>query len=143
MCVACTQAEVDTAFAAAKKAQKTWSKTPLYKRAEMIHKVAALMRENAQPMADCLVKEVAKAAKDSMTEVVRSADLLDYTAEEAIRILNEGKLLTSDSFPGADRNKLCLAQKVRCGLLCFLPGNLCSAQQWWQASLNGICQVVP
>ena len=84
------------------------------------------MRENKEAMAHCLVKEVAKPAKDSMTEVVRggaaaggaggarqgcralqtaslcssseppaphqvrSADLIDYTAEEGIRILSEG-----------------------------------------------------
>uniref|UniRef100_A0A061R8T4 NADP-dependent glyceraldehyde-3-phosphate dehydrogenase n=3 Tax=Tetraselmis sp. GSL018 TaxID=582737 RepID=A0A061R8T4_9CHLO len=121
---ACTQAECDAVFASAKKAQKAWAKTPLWKRAEMIHKVAQLMRDNAQPIADCLVKEVAKAAKDSMTEVVRSADLLDYTAEEAVRILSEGRLITSDAFPGADRNKLCLAQKVPLGVvLCIPPFN--------------------
>jgi len=70
------------------------------------------------------VKEVAKGAKDSMTEVIRSADLLDYTAEEALRILSEGKLLTSDSFPGNDRNKICMAQKVPLGtVLCIPPFN--------------------
>jgi glyceraldehyde-3-phosphate dehydrogenase (NADP+) len=34
----------------------------------------------AQPIADTLVKEVAKPAKDSVTEVVRSGDFLSYTA---------------------------------------------------------------
>jgi hypothetical protein len=33
-----------------------------------------------QPIADTLVKEVAKPAKDSVTEVVRSGDFLSYTA---------------------------------------------------------------
>ena len=45
-------------------------------------------------------------------EVVRSADLLSYTAEEGARFLGEGQLLASDSFPGQDRTKLCLASKV-------------------------------
>jgi glyceraldehyde-3-phosphate dehydrogenase (NADP+) len=103
---------VDSAFANAKKAQKSWAKTPLWKRAQFIHAAATLMRDNAQPIADILVKEIAKAAKDSMSEIVRSADLLDYTAEEGLRVLSEGRLLTSDPFPGNDRNKLCLAQKV-------------------------------
>ena len=40
------------------------------------------MRERKEPMAKALVREVAKGAKDAMTEVVRSADLIDYTAEE-------------------------------------------------------------
>jgi hypothetical protein len=47
-------------------------------------------------------------------EVVRSADLLSYTAEEGVRFFGEGQLLASDSFPGQDRTKLCLASKVRC-----------------------------
>jgi glyceraldehyde-3-phosphate dehydrogenase (NADP+) len=99
-------------FASAKAAQKSWAKTPLWQRAEVIHKVAALMRQHAQPMADCLVKEVAKPAKDALTEVLRSADLLDYTAEEGVRVLGAGDLLLPDSFPGQQRNKLCLASKV-------------------------------
>jgi glyceraldehyde-3-phosphate dehydrogenase (NADP+) len=109
---ACTREEVDAVFKAAKSAQHAWAKTPLWKRAEYLHKVAAIMRENAQPMADCLVKEIAKPAKDSVTEVVRSADLIDYTAEEGLRALGEGQMLTSDSFPGQKRNKLCLVSKV-------------------------------
>ena len=66
----------------------------------------------AQPVAECLVKEVAKPRKDSMTEVVRSGDFLSYTAEEGVRFLGEGNLLASDSFPGQDRTKLALVQKV-------------------------------
>ena len=49
-------------------------------------------------------------------EVVRSADLVDYTAEEGLRALGQGKLLNSDSFPGADRNKLCMVSKVPLGV---------------------------
>jgi glyceraldehyde-3-phosphate dehydrogenase (NADP+) len=61
------------AFAAAKHAQKGWARTPLWQRAAALHKVAALLREHAQPVADCLVKEIAKPAKDSLSEVVRRA----------------------------------------------------------------------
>ena len=35
-----------------------WARTPLWKRAEYMHKVDGLMKANAQPMADCLVVEV-------------------------------------------------------------------------------------
>lgn len=45
---ACNQAEVDEVFKAAKAAGKGWAKTPLWKRAEYLHKVAALMKANAQ-----------------------------------------------------------------------------------------------
>jgi hypothetical protein len=112
---------VDAVFKAAKAAQPGWARTPLWQRAAALHKVAAIMRQHAQPMADCLVKEIAKPAKDAHTEVIRSADLIDYTAEEGLRALGEGQLLTSDSFPGQARNKLCLVSKVR------LRGRVCCA----------------
>eukprot|EP00898_Chlorokybus_atmophyticus_P008222 jgi/Chlat1/8400/Chrsp80S07834 len=121
---ACTQSEVDEVFNCAKAAQQQWARTPLYKRAELLHAAAKLMREHPKEMADTLVKEIAKPKKDAMSEVLRSADLIDYTAEEGVRILGEGKLLMSDSFPGTDRSKLCLSSKVPLGVvLCIPPFN--------------------
>jgi len=130
---ACTQDEVNKVFAAAKAAQQVWARTPLWKRAEALHKVAGIMRQHAQPMADCLVKEIAKPAKDSMTEVVRSADLIDYTAEEGVRSLGEGQLLNSDSFPGQSRNKICLVSKVEPG---FRVQKLAQQRQLQQPTLE-------
>ncbi|EIE25996.1 NADP-dependent glyceraldehyde-3-phosphate dehydrogenase [Coccomyxa subellipsoidea C-169] len=118
---ACTREEVDAVFEGAKKAQKAWARTPLWKRAEYLHKVDGLMKANAQPMADALVKEVAKGAKDSLTEVIRSGDLISYTAEEGVRWLGEGQMLMSDSFPGQDRSKICLASKVPLGVVLAVP----------------------
>ena len=61
------------------------------------------------------------AAADALTEVIRSADLLSYTAEEGVRFFGEGKLLASDSFPGQDRTKLCLSQRVPLGVVLAIP----------------------
>ncbi|KAE8722732.1 NADP-dependent glyceraldehyde-3-phosphate dehydrogenase [Hibiscus syriacus] len=58
-----------------------------YKRAELLHKAAAIIKEHKAPIAECLAKEIAKPAKDDSTEVVRSGDLVPYIAEEGIRIL--------------------------------------------------------
>ena len=76
---------------------------------------------------------------------MRSADLIEYTAEEGVRILSEGtcgmrrrkltreqpltlllllagKLLTSDAFPGTERTKLCMVSKARAqGPCCAVP----------------------
>ncbi|DBA67942.1 TPA: hypothetical protein ACH3X2_014141 [Trebouxia sp. C0005] len=121
---ACTQDEVNAVFDAAKKVHRSWAKTPLWKRAEYLHKVDALLKENVEPMANALVKEIAKPAKDAKTEVVRSGDLISYTAEEGVRFLGQGKLLNSDSFPGQERSKMCLCQKVPLGVvLCIPPFN--------------------
>jgi glyceraldehyde-3-phosphate dehydrogenase (NADP+) len=118
---ACSQQEVDEVFADAKKAQKDWARTPLWQRAEYLHKVDKLMKDNAQPIADTLIKEIAKPAKDALTEVVRSGDLIAYTAEEGKRALGQGTLLYPDSFPGQDRNKICLASKVPLGVVLAIP----------------------
>ncbi|MBA0547831.1 hypothetical protein Golob_018972 [Gossypium lobatum] len=118
---ACTQEEVNKVMESAKTAQKSWAKTPLWKRAELLHKAAAILKEHKAPIAECLVKEIAKPAKDAVTEVVRSGDLVSYTAEEGVRILGEGKFLVSDSFPGNERTKYCLTSKVPLGVILAIP----------------------
>ncbi|PKU71832.1 NADP-dependent glyceraldehyde-3-phosphate dehydrogenase [Dendrobium catenatum] len=82
--------EVNKVMEGAKAAQKAWARTPLWKRAELLHRAAAILKDNKGPIAECLVKEIAKPAKDAVTEVVRSGDLISYTAEEGVRILGEG-----------------------------------------------------
>ncbi|XP_061990458.1 NADP-dependent glyceraldehyde-3-phosphate dehydrogenase [Rosa rugosa] len=118
---ACTQEEVNKVMESAKTAQKLWAKTPLWKRAELLHKAASILKEHKAPIAECLVKEIAKPAKDAVTEVVRSGDLISYTAEEGVRILGEGKFLLSDSFPGNERTKYCLTSKIPLGVVLAIP----------------------
>ncbi|KAG6536986.1 hypothetical protein ZIOFF_002064 [Zingiber officinale] len=118
---ACTQEEVNKVMEAAKVAQKLWARTPLWKRAELLHKAAAILKEHKSPIAECLVKEIAKPARDAVTEVVRSGDLVSYTAEEGVRVLGEGKFLVSDSFPGNERTKYCLSSKIPLGVVLAIP----------------------
>ncbi|XP_056174893.1 NADP-dependent glyceraldehyde-3-phosphate dehydrogenase-like isoform X2 [Syzygium oleosum] len=66
---ACTQEEVNKIIESARPAQKLWAKTPLWKRAELLHRAAAILKEHKAPMAECLVKEIAKPAKDAVTEI--------------------------------------------------------------------------
>lgn len=75
MNVACTQEEVNKVMDSAKSAQKSWAKTPLWKRAELLHKAAAILKEHKAPIAECLVKEIAKPAKDAVTEVLTFCNL--------------------------------------------------------------------
>ena len=48
----CTREEIDEAFAAAKAAQRGWSRTPLWKRAELLKKAATKLREHADEIAE-------------------------------------------------------------------------------------------
>ena len=121
---ACTRDEVDAAYAGAKAAQRQWGQVPLNKRASMLKAAAELMRQHHAPIADALIREIAKPKKDATTEAKRSADLIEYAAEEGCRSLAKGDMITSDSFPGAERDKLCMAHKVPLGVvLCIPPFN--------------------
>lgn len=87
---ACTPAEVDAAYKGAREAQHEWTKTPLWKRADLIKSAAAQLRENSEAIGKILTVEVAKQAKSADSEVVRSAELMEYCAEEAVRYLGQG-----------------------------------------------------
>ena len=50
----CTRDEIDEAFAAAKTAQRSWSRTPLWKWAELLKKAATKLREHADEIAEVL-----------------------------------------------------------------------------------------
>jgi len=78
---ACTKAEVDAAYEGAHAAQQQWAATPLHKRCTLLKAVAALLRENREPIARCLINEIAKPAKDAMTEVVRARAEARWKAE--------------------------------------------------------------
>ncbi|KAK4265359.1 hypothetical protein QN277_026421 [Acacia crassicarpa] len=118
---ACTQEDFNKVMISAKFAQKSWAKTPLWKRAELLHKAAAILKEHKASIAECLVKEIAKPAKDAATEVVRSGDLVSYCVEEGVRILGVGKFLESDSFPGNERTKYRLTSKIPLGVILAIP----------------------
>jgi len=77
------------------------------------------MRENAEAIAQVITDEVAKPSKAALSEVLRSADLLEFTAEEGVRI--GGELALSDAFAGEKRNKLALVQRVPLGVIVAIP----------------------
>mmetsp|Transcript_45776 Transcript_45776/g.114744 ORF Transcript_45776/g.114744 Transcript_45776/m.114744 type:complete len:564 (-) Transcript_45776:281-1972(-) len=116
---AATQGEIDEAFDSARAAQREWARTPLWKRAELLKKAATQMREHAPAIAEVMVNEVSKPRKDAIKEVMRTADLFDFTAEEGVRA--EGTLLTSDSFVGEKRNKLALVSRIPLGVVVAIP----------------------
>jgi acyl-CoA reductase-like NAD-dependent aldehyde dehydrogenase len=60
---------VNKAVESAQAAQKLWAKTPLWKRAEALHRFAGILKDQKNPIAECLVKEIAKPQKDAVTEV--------------------------------------------------------------------------
>lgn len=128
---AVTPTEVDEAFETSRVAQRSWAKTPLWQRAELLHRAASYLRAAAALIATPVLQEVGKNRKSAVVEVERTADLLDYAAEEGVRAA--GQILHSDSFLGQKRNKLCVVDRVPVGtVLCIppfnYPVNLCGSK---------------
>lgn len=77
--------DVHEAVEAAGAAFKTWSKTTAYERAEILKKVAHLMRERQEELALTLTKEQGKTLPESRAEMAQSANNFEWMAEECKR----------------------------------------------------------
>ncbi|MDI9865916.1 NAD-dependent succinate-semialdehyde dehydrogenase [Flectobacillus sp. DC10W] len=87
---ACSNIEdVNEALHVANLAFKNWKKTPVAQRAVLQHKAATLMRQNAERLANSLASELGRPLAGCFTEISRSADLLDFYAEEGLRMKGE------------------------------------------------------
>ena len=88
-----TAEDADQAVRAAQAAFDGWRSRPTAERATLLHAAAAEMRQRADELAHRLTLEVGRPLAGSRTEIVRSADLLDYFAEEGLRLRGEIPLL--------------------------------------------------
>jgi succinate-semialdehyde dehydrogenase/glutarate-semialdehyde dehydrogenase len=78
-------ADLDRALAAAKKGFAVWRATSAYDRAKIMRKAADLMRERHDAISKVLVQEQGKAYAEARGEVITSADIIEWYAEEGRR----------------------------------------------------------
>ena len=79
-------ADVQRAAESAARAFPGWRTTPPERRAEIIHRAAALLRERRDMIAQLLTLEEGKPLAESLGEVDFSADIIDFSAGEAERL---------------------------------------------------------
>ena len=84
-------ADLDSALAAADAAFKPWAATDVETRGGILRKAAALLRERAETIATTLTLEQGKPIAEARAEVMGSAQMFDWYAEEAKR--NYGRVL--------------------------------------------------
>jgi glyceraldehyde-3-phosphate dehydrogenase (NADP+) len=114
--------DIDVIFADAAQAQPAWAARPADERARILMRAADLLERHAAPIAEVLVREIAKGRRASRDEVLRSADFLRFTAEEGRHLAGES--LFSDAFPGEKRNKVGFTVRVPLGVvLAIAPFN--------------------
>lgn len=114
-----THDEIDKVLDHLSSHQKAWADTPLDARSKVIVAAANALDAHADELADLLVMEIAKSAKDARDEVVRTADFMRHTAEEAKRVVGESQF--SDAFPRQSRNKLSVSYRVPLGVVLAIP----------------------
>src|SRR5664279_4393320 len=78
--------DADIAIRCAERAFLTWKMTPVAERASLQKRAAQLMRERAEPLGRVLTAELGRPLAGSISEIQRSAELLDVYAEEGVRV---------------------------------------------------------
>ena len=80
-----SKADLDAALEAAKKGFATWKNTSAYDRSKIMRKAAELMRERHDAISKIMTLEQGKPYVESRAEVLTSADIIDWYAEEGRR----------------------------------------------------------
>ncbi|HLB49426.1 MAG TPA: NAD-dependent succinate-semialdehyde dehydrogenase [Anaerolineales bacterium] len=86
-------ADADRAVRAAHAAFPGWRARPMAERAKLQHAAAAEMRKRIDQLAHSLTLEMGRPLAGARTELERSAELLDYFAEEGLRLTGDLPLL--------------------------------------------------
>lgn len=117
-----TPQEMDAVLKTAKGAQKAWEAAPLNARVKIVHLAADWIRHHEAYLTELLAREIGKTAAEAKSEIVRTADLTDYFADEAQSI--RGETLDSDNFPGYDKGRIAVIERVAHGVvLAIAPFN--------------------
>ncbi|MBA3904757.1 MAG: NAD-dependent succinate-semialdehyde dehydrogenase, partial [Rhodocyclaceae bacterium] len=77
--------ELDLAVAAARRSFESWKATPAHARWEVITRATRLLRERADAIARVMTLEQGKPLAESRREVLLSAEIIDFLAEEGKR----------------------------------------------------------
>src|SRR5579859_6691875 len=111
-----SKADLDAALEAAKKGFAVWRATSAYDRAKIMRKAADLMRERHDAISKIMVLEQGKVYPEARAEVVTSADIIDWYAEEGRR--SYGRIV-----PGRGKVRQLVIQEPIGVVAAFTPWN--------------------
>ena len=92
--------DVEAAIDAAEHAEDVMADMPAYKRADILLKTAALLRERSDDLAKTIAAEAGKALKFARAEVERAISTFTIAAEEAKRL--HGETIPLDAVPAGE-----------------------------------------
>jgi len=119
---ACTKQEVEDVIQCAQNNRGCWNDTPIRERASILRKIAEIILEWSEPLGKILMREIGKPIKSAISEIARTADIFNATADESSQLA--GETIMGDAFEGFTREKLSMTYRVPLGvILCIGPFN--------------------
>lgn len=103
-------AQIEEKLALLKQGQKVQAKTAAFERANVLGKLAVLLKENEEKMAALVTRETGKTISDSRVEMTRAVNACIASSEEARQI--SGETLDSDAYASAGG---------KIGVVCWRP----------------------
>ncbi|HXX18282.1 MAG TPA: aldehyde dehydrogenase family protein [Candidatus Acidoferrum sp.] len=123
-----TREEVRDAVAAAKAAFPAWRDTPAPVRGKTLARAAALMEKHKDALARTLCREEGKTLKESLVEVQRSINVLEFTA-------GEGRRMGGETIPSELAKNVAYTIKQPLGVVgAITPWNFPVAIPVWKAA---------
>lgn len=112
---AITAEEANAVIIRATAAQADWQAKPMYERIAIVKQAAQLLREHQDHFIQTLIVEIGKSKDEARSEILRTADLIEYFAAEAQSLCGEYR--TSDTFPGVTKGKHTFIRRAAHGVV--------------------------
>lgn len=118
--------EVEIAVQAATEAKNAWRKLGQYQRGQYLYRVAEILEENLQDIAETLTREMGKTLPEAIGETSRGIAILRYYAAEGMR--KDG-----DVIPSSDKDALMFTKRTPLGVVGIItPWNFPVAIPIWK-----------
>ena len=125
--------DVNDAISAAEEALPQWRATPAPKRGEILFKVAELLLQQKESLAQDMTREMGKVIGETRGDVQEAIDLTYYTAGEGRRLLGE-------TVPSELKNKFCMSVRMPVGIVSAItPWNFPIAIPSWKLVPALVC----
>jgi len=125
--------DVNEAISAAEEALPKWRATPAPKRGEILFKVAELLLQQKEALAQDMTREMGKVIGETRGDVQEAIDLTYYTAGEGRRLLGE-------TVPSELKNKFCMSVRMPVGIVSAItPWNFPIAIPSWKLVPALVC----
>ncbi|WP_233190927.1 alpha-ketoglutaric semialdehyde dehydrogenase GucD [Sporosarcina sp. P19] len=121
-----TQEDLDKAFKAAEDAKSAWRKIGQHARGQFLFKVADIIEQNIDDIAETATREMGKTLPEAKGETARGVAILRYYAGEGMR-------KNGDVIPASDKDALMFTRRVPTGVVGIItPWNFPVAIPIWK-----------